>query len=52
MNGFMPAKRRFDFTQFNAVPPHLRLLVDSAQKLDIAVGTVASEIACFVKTIA
>src|SRR6185369_15750049 len=40
----------FDLTQLDAKPSHLDLLVDAAEKLDIAINEIAAEIACLVES--
>ena len=45
-------ERGFDLAQFNAKAPHLHLIVDAANELNLAGGFVTNEIARAIQTIA
>ena len=42
---------RFDFSQLNAVATDLNLLVAAAHELQIPVGQVTAQVACFIKAV-
>src|ERR1700752_2401430 len=49
LNRSVLSEHRLDFAQLDAIPSDLDLVIDAAQKLDVAVGQIASTIAGLVK---
>src|SRR6185503_11103740 len=47
----MRGQNRFDFSEFDAIAAQLDLLIDPAQKLEIAVLAVSHQISCAIETI-